>query len=70
MQYISSYTGELIDSGVSVGLNILQVISYMNYYEFTSSLIQSPEWEFVITDSDDRILAGKRVDGSIFIAEL
>ena len=36
----------------------------------TETTVQNPEWTEVIVDADDRILAGIKVDGTIFIAEI
>lgn len=67
--YQSSYPGSLIDQSVNVGLNIIQLMSMMQAYGADSSTIENPEWTYVIVDSSDHILAGKRTDGGVYIAD-
>lgn len=70
MEYISSYTGDLIDAGVNKGLNIVQLLFYMTLYNHTSSQTQDEEWEWVILDNIGYVLAGKQRNGDIYIATL
>ena len=75
--YTSKHTGSTIDKGVDEALESKQYI-----YEslvlslgvqlggYDTSTITHPEWERVCLDKDDRILAGIREDGSLYIAEL
>lgn len=39
-------------------------------YGYDASTITSPEWKCVMLDSEDKVLAGVRVDNSVFIADI
>ena len=44
---------------------LLQILMLEQMYGYTTSTIENPEYESLILDSEDRIIAGKRVDGKI-----
>lgn len=72
-EYVSSYTGIQIDNAITLQgkiVQVMQIIGLMAEYGTTSSEITNPEWSNVITDSQDRMLAGVRHNGSIFIADI
>ena len=66
--------GETLDLKLSAfGSNILQAMRVFALYldEVSStSTITSPEWVSVITDYEGKILAGEKVDGTIYIAKI
>lgn len=75
--YTSNYTKGEIDEGVSLGLaspkNIYDAIRLMaglQYGGYTVTETTNAEWKYVLTDSADKVLAGVRQDGSLFMAEL
>ena len=68
--YQSSYTGSLLDDGVNVGLNVIQLMSLIQEYGTDSSTMESIEWSYLMLDSSDYVLAGKRIDGGVYIADL
>ena len=69
--YTSQFTSEQIDQGLGVSLGIIKIISLITQYGYDASTIANhPEWTYVITDNADKILAGVRVDNSVFIADL
>lgn len=66
--------GEAIATKLSaLGSNIIQAMRvfalYINEVESTTT-IDNPEWASVITDYDGKILAGEKVDGTIYIADI
>ena len=77
MIYTSKYTKDEIDEGVGLGLaspkNIYDAVRLMTglrYGGYTVTETTSVEWKYVLTDNADKVLAGVRQDGSLFIAEL
>lgn len=69
--YTSQFTSTQIDQGLGVSLGIIQIISLITQYGYdVSTIANHPEWVYVITDSEEKILAGVRIDGSVFIANL
>ena len=68
--YESSYTGTLLDQSVTVGLNVIQLMSLIQAYGADSSTIENPEWSYVVIDSSSKVLAGKHTDGGVYIADL
>ena len=68
--YTSKYKGSQIDNGVAVGLNVIQIQCYMARYGYETSETTNPEFEFLIIDSENKILAGKRIDGSVLVSDL
>lgn len=69
--YTSQFTSSQIDQGLSVSLGIIKIISLITQYGYdVSTIANNPEWAYLITDSTDKILAGVRVDNSVFIADL
>jgi hypothetical protein len=68
--YTSQFTSSQIDQGLGVSLGIIKIISLITQYGYDVSIIQNhPEWTYVVTDSEDKILAGVRFDGSVFMAD-
>lgn len=66
--------GGTLDVKLSVlGTNLVRAMRvfalYLGEVESTTT-ITSPEWSFVITDNEGKILAGVRVDGTVFIADI
>lgn len=66
--------GETLDLILSAfGSNIIQAMRvfalYLNEVESTTT-IDNPEWLSVITDHEGKILAGEKVDGTIYIAKI
>jgi len=77
MIYTSNYTKDEIDEGVGLGLaspkNIYDAICLMaglQHGGYTVTETTNAEWAYVLTDSADKVLAGVRQDGSLFVAEL
>jgi hypothetical protein len=69
--YTSQFTSAQIDQGLNVGLGMIQIISLITQYGYDVSTIQNhPEWKYVVLDSNDKVLAGIRVDGSAHMAIL
>ena len=60
----------LIDDNTNAAQNIIKLMTLMSYYGYDSSTYSNPEWQTVVIDSSDHVLAGWRVDGSAFIADL
>ena len=60
----------LIDDNTNTAQNIIKLMTLMSYYGTDSSTFDSPEYQTVVIDSSDHVLAGWRVDGSAFIADL
>ena len=72
-EYVSSYTGIQIDNAITLQgkiVQVMQIIGLMAELGTTSSEVTNLEWSNLITDSQDKILAGVRRDGSIFIADI
>jgi len=72
-EYISNYTGAQIDNAITVQgkiVQVMQLIALMTELGTTSSTTTNPEWKNLLLDSGDKILAGVRVDGTVFIADL
>lgn len=71
--YNSEYTGAQIDGAITaIGktVQVMQIISFMVEFGVQSSSTTNVEWKNLILDSGDKILAGVRVDGTVFIADL
>ena len=71
--YTSSYTGAEVDRGIEIARGMVSHMRLMAHafgQVDTETTVQNPEWTEVIVDADDRILAGIKVDGTIFIAEI
>lgn len=69
--YTSQFTSAQIDQGLNVSLGMIQIISLITQYGYDVSTIQNqPEWKYVVLDSNDKILAGVKVDGSAYMADL
>ena len=72
-EYVSSYTGPQIDNAIALQgkiVQVMQITGLMIEFGITSSEITNTEWSNLITDSQDKILAGVRRDGSILIADI
>lgn len=72
-EYVSSYTGIQIDNAITLQgkiVQVMQIIGLIAEYGTISSEVTNSEWSNVITDSQDKILAGVRRDSSIFIADI
>lgn len=68
--YTSQFTSVQIDQGIGVALGIIKVVSLITQYGYdVSTIANHPEWSYLITDNADKILAGVRFDGSVFIAD-
>ena len=39
-------------------------------YGYDASTATNPEWKYIILDSEDRILAGVKVDNTVFVANI
>lgn len=68
---------KLLENGVQFypdnDFNIVQVMRVLAYgfnQVEDSTTVTNPEWASVITDYDGRILAGEKVDGTIYIAPI
>lgn len=80
MLYISNYTGSEIDSTLfhtqpqilSQAESIYKsvVLPLALQYDYTISEIDSPEFKKVLLDQNNKVLAGIRLDGSVFVIEL
>ena len=46
---------------------LMQVLMLEQMYGYTSSTSENPEYTYVIMDSEDKILAGKKVDGTLVL---
>lgn len=75
--YTSKFTKDEIDEGVGLGLaspkNIYDAVRLMaglQYSGYTVTETTNAEWKYVLTDLNDKVVAGVRQDGSLFIAEL
>ena len=71
--YTSSYTGPEVDVGIELARRMVSHMRLMAHafdQVYSETTIQNPEWTEVITDYDGRVLAGVKVDGTIFIAEI
>lgn len=60
----------LIDDNTNTAQNIIKLMTLMSYYGTDSSTYSNPEWQTVVIDSSDHVLAGWYTDGSAFIADL
>jgi hypothetical protein len=60
----------LIDGNTNTAQKIIKLMTLMSYYGTDSSTLNNPEFQTVIIDSSDHVLAGWRVDGSAYIADL
>jgi hypothetical protein len=60
----------LIDGNTNTAQNIIKLMTLMSYYGTDSSTLDNPEFQTVIIDSSDHVLAGWRVDGSAFVSDL
>jgi hypothetical protein len=70
-EFISKFTSSQIDQGVDIALKVIKLITLITSLGYDIVTIQNhPEWSYVVTDSVDKVLAGVRVDGSVFIGEL
>lgn len=75
MIYTSKYTGEQIDNvllnGGALGTyDAIRLMAGLQYGGYTVTETTNAEWAYVLTDSANKVLAGVRQDGSLFIAEL
>lgn len=69
--YTSQFTSAQIDQGLGISLNVIKLITLITSLGYDIVTLQNqPEWTYVVTDSEDKILAGVRVDGSVFMADL
>lgn len=76
--YTSNYTKNEIDEGVGLGLSsplniyksIVAAICASSIDGFTVTETTNAEWDYVLTDSEDRVIAGVRTDGSLFVADI
>ena len=60
----------LIDDNTTSTQSIIKLMTLMSYYGTDSSVYSNPEWQTLVIDSSDHVLAGWYVDGSAFIANL
>lgn len=68
--YTSQFTSAQIDQGLGISLNVIKLITLITSLGYDIVTLQNqPEWTYVVTDSEDKILAGVRVDGSVFMAD-
>ena len=77
MIYTSNYTKDEIDESIGLGLaspNILydavRLMAGLQYGGYTVTETTNTEWAYVLVDSADKVLAGVRQNGSLFVAEL
>lgn len=77
MIYTSGYTKDKIDEGVGHGLaspqniyNAVRLMAGLQYGGYTTTETTNAEWASVLVDANNKVLAGVRQDGSLFIAEL
>lgn len=69
--YTSQFTSAQIDQGLGISLNVIKLITLITSLGYDIVTLQNqPEWAYVVTDSEDKILAGVMVDGSVFMADL
>lgn len=75
--YESGYTKNEIDEGVGLGLaspkniyNAIRLMAGLQYGGYTVTETTNAEWKYVLTDLNDKVVAGVRQDGSLFISEL
>ena len=72
-EFISSYTGTQIDNAITLQgkiVQVMQIIGLIAEYGTTHTTITSVEWLNCLTDSQDKVIAGVRVDGSVFISDI
>jgi len=77
MIHTSNYTKDEIDKSVGLGLaspkNIYDAIRLMAGLQcggYTVTETTSAEWKYLLTDSNNKVIAGVRQDDSLFIADL
>ena len=69
--YTSQFTSAQIDQGIGISLNVIKLITLITSLGYDVVTLQNhPEWSYVVTDSVDKVLAGVKVDGSVFMADL
>ena len=69
-EYISKFTSYQVDQGIDISLKIIKLISLVTYNGYDATSIVNPEWDYLILDSQDRIIAGIKSNGSIFIGDI
>lgn len=72
--FISAFTGAAIDSSIGVLQKIVQIMQIVALMAedgvYATTTITNPEWKNLIVDYDNKILAGVKVDNTIFIADI
>lgn len=72
--FISAFTGAAIDSSIGVLQKIVQIMQIVALMAedgvYATTTVTNPEWKNLIVDYDNKILAGVKVDNTIFIADI
>lgn len=69
-EFISNFTSYQVDQGIDISLKVIKLISLITFHGYDASNVDSLEWSYLILDSQDKIIAGIKLDGSIFIGDI
>lgn len=77
MIYESNYTKEELDNGIGAALmhqedayNSLRLMLGLQYGGYTVSEVSNNMWAKAIVDSEDKVVAGIKADGTFWTADL